>query len=188
MHLNTKKLLNMIVLQIILHFLLIGITLVTCKPPQTWANTPGGHDRKERQVKTPEGGINFADAFIDEETGQKCVIKTEEVETVAKDPILTCLHKNVEKCHYTYITQFTPSQEQVCQENYQKSCQISFIKQPVNETIRKCYRPVVRLCDGQGVQECRTVYESSCSTKYVEKQPGKYVGETACEELPVEIC
>merc|ERR1712032_1109477 len=34
----------------------------------------------------------------------------------------------------------------------------------------------------------RTVYESSCSTKYVEKQPGKFVGDTACEKLPVEIC
>merc|ERR1711970_691140 len=35
---------------------------------------------------------------------------------------------------------------------------------------------------------CRTVYESSCTTKYVEKQPGKFVGDTGCEKLPVEIC
>ena len=26
------------------------------------------------------------------------------------------------------------------------------------------------------------------STKYLEKQPGKFVGDTACEKLPVEIC
>ena len=32
------------------------------------------------------------------------------------------------------------------------------------------------------------MYESSCTTKYVEKQPGKFVGETGCEKLPVEIC
>merc|ERR1711862_368211 len=32
------------------------------------------------------------------------------------------------------------------------------------------------------------VYESSCTTRYVEKQPGKFVGDTACEKLPVEIC
>jgi len=32
------------------------------------------------------------------------------------------------------------------------------------------------------------VYESSCTTKYIEKQPGKFVGDTACEKLPVEIC
>merc|ERR1712200_98243 len=44
------------------------------------------------------------------------------------------------------------------------------------------------VCNGQGPEECRTVYESSCTTKYVEKQPGKFVGDTACEKLPVEIC
>ena len=32
------------------------------------------------------------------------------------------------------------------------------------------------------------MYESSCSTKYVEKSPGKFVGDTACEKLPIEIC
>merc|ERR1719312_1998281 len=47
---------------------------------------------------------------------------------------------------------------------------------------------VEKLCNGQGPEECRTVYESSCTTKYVEKQPGKFVGDTACEKLPVEIC
>ncbi|TRY72684.1 hypothetical protein TCAL_17112 [Tigriopus californicus] len=34
----------------------------------------------------------------------------------------------------------------------------------------------------------RTVYESSCTTKYVEKQAGKFVGDTKCEKLPIEIC
>ena len=24
--------------------------------------------------------------------------------------------------------------------------------------------------------------------RYIEKQPGKFVGDTACEKLPVEIC
>ena len=57
-----------------------------------------------------------------------------------------------------------------------------------NETVRKCYRPVEKVCNGQGPEECRTVYESSCTTKYVEKQPGKFVGDTSCEKLPVEIC
>jgi hypothetical protein len=32
--------------------------------------------------------------------------------TIAKDPILECVHKNIEKCHYTYVTQFTPAQEE----------------------------------------------------------------------------
>ena len=44
--------------------------------------------------------------------GRLCVIKETNVETLAKDPILECIHKNVEKCHYTYVTQFTPAQEE----------------------------------------------------------------------------
>ena len=29
---------------------------------------------------------------------------------------------------------------------------------------------------------------ASCTTKYIEKQPGKFVGDTGCEKLPKEIC
>ena len=39
-----------------------------------------------------------------------------------------------------------------------------------------------------GEEVYQTVYESSCTTNYVEKQPGKFVGDTGCEKLPVEIC
>merc|ERR1712037_920595 len=53
---------------------------------------------------------------------------------------------------------------------------------------KKCYRPIEKVCNGQGPEECRTVYESSCTTKYVEKSPGKFVGDTGCEKLPIEIC
>lgn len=86
------------------------------------------------------------------------------------------------------MTKFKPSQEQVCEENFEKSCQITFKQQAFNETVRKCYKPVEKVCNGQGPEICQTVYESACSTKYVEKQPGKFVGDTACEKLPVEIC
>ena len=83
-------------------------------------------------------------------------------------------HKNVEKCHYTYVTQFSPAQEEVCEENFEKTCQITFKQQAVNETVEKCYKPLEKVCNGQGPEECRTVYESSCTTRYVEKQPGKH--------------
>merc|ERR1719431_2060007 len=83
---------------------------------------------------------------------------------------------------------FKPSQEEVCEENFEKQCSITFKQQAYNETVRKCYKPVEKEGNGQGPEECRTVYESSCTTKYVEKQPGKFVGDTGCEKLPVEIC
>ena len=144
--------------------------------------------RNPRKISKPPEGIDFSKAVVDDVTGYKCVMKTEEIETVTKDPVLSCIHKNVEKCHYSYITQFTPSQEQKCHENYQKSCRISFHKKAQNETIRKCYRPVEKVCAGEGPVECRTVYETSCNTRYVEASPGKFVGETECEKLPVKVC
>jgi len=135
-----------------------------------------------------QGGIDFSGCTEDAETGLCCVEKEEEVTTLKKEPILECTHKNVEQCHYTYVTKFKPSQEQVCEENFEKSCQITFKQQAFNETVRKCYKPIEKVCNGQGKEICQTVYESSCSTKYVEKQPGKFVGDTSCEKLPVEIC
>ncbi len=134
------------------------------------------------------GGIDFSNAVFDQETGKRCVIKEDEVESIEKEPILECNHKNVEKCHYTYVTQFSPAQEEVCEENFEKTCQITFKQQAFTESVKKCYRPLEKICNGQGPEECRTVYESACSTRYIEKRPGKFVGDTKCEKLPVEIC
>ena len=131
------------------------------------------------------------------------MIKESQVQTLAKDPILECTHKNVEKCHYTYVTQFESAQEEVCEENFEKLCQITFKQQATRETVKKCYRPQRKVCNGQGKclyiytktlifvdtdflflnsisgpTECRTVYESSCTTRYIQKQPGKFVGDT----------
>ncbi len=134
------------------------------------------------------GGVDFSGCQTDPDTGLCCVEKEETVTSIQKDPILECTHKNVEKCHYTYVTQFEPAQEEICEENFEKTCQITFKQQAFNETVKKCYKPLEKICNGQGPEECRTLYESSCTTRYVEKQPGKFVGDTSCEKLPVEIC
>ena len=148
----------------------------------------GVSTRQGRQLDVVQGGVDFSGCVDDPETGLCCVEKEETVQSIEKDPILECTHTNVEKCHYTYVTQFTAAQEEVCDENFEKSCQITFKQQAVNETVKKCYRPLEKDCNGQGPEECRTVYESSCTTRYVEKQPGKFVGDTKCEKLPIEIC
>jgi hypothetical protein len=144
--------------------------------------------RSGRQEEAITGGIDFSVCVTDPETGLCCVDKEETVTSLEKEPILECTHKNTEQCHYTYVTQFKPSQEEVCEENFEKLCSITFKQQAYNETVNKCYRPVEKVCNGQGEEVCQTVYESSCTTKYVEKQPGKFVGDTGCEKLPVEIC
>lgn len=96
--------------------------------------------------------------------------------------------RDVEHCHFTYVTKFTPSQEKVCADNYKKICHISFKQEAGNETVQRCSSPVYKVCDGQGPEECVTSYQSSCSTKTVERQPGQVTRETACQKLPVEIC
>ena len=58
----------------------------------------------------------------------------------------------------------------------------------MNETVKKCYKPVNKVCDGKGEDVCRTVYESNCDTRYVEKSPNNFVADTSCEKLPVEVC
>lgn len=106
--------------------------------------------------------------------GRLCVVKESTVETLKKNPILECVHKNIQKCHYTYATEFDSGQEEVCEDNFEKLCQITFRKKAIRETVKKCYRPQRKVCNGKGPRECRTVYETSCTTSYIQKQPGKH--------------
>jgi hypothetical protein len=53
----------------------------------------------------------------------------------------------------------------VCEENFEKKCQITFRQEASKETVRKCYKPQKKECNGQGPEECRVVYESSCTTR-----------------------
>ena len=124
----------------------------------------------------------------DTSTGLCCVEDVREVEGLQRRPLLECTHREVEQCHYSYVTQYSPSQEEVCEEDFQKSCSITFRLQAYNETVRRCDRPVEKVCSGQGQEQCSTVYETSCSTKYTEKSPGKYTGDTMCQRLPLKLC
>ena len=158
---------------------------------QRQSNLPGYNGNEGEETVRDElaipGGVDFSNCEPQDD-GLCCVVKEEEVKGIEKEPILECTHKNTEQCHFTYVTQFSPAQEEVCEENFEKSCQITFKQQAFNETVKKCYRPTEKVCNGQGEEVCQTVYESSCSTKYIEQAPGKFVGDTKCEKLPVEIC
>ena len=119
--------------------------------------------RQQARETTP-GGVDFSQATRQPD-GRLCVIKEETVKTLLKNPILECNHKEVEKCHLTYVTQFNPVQEEQCEEIFEKSCQITFRAEAATETVRKCYRPQRKVCNGQGPEQCRTEYESSCTTR-----------------------
>ena len=89
------------------------------------------------------------------------------------------------------LVDFFPSkkQEEICDENFEKLCQITFNPKSVKEIVKKCYRPLQKICDGTGPETCQTVFETSCVTKYVPRQNGtKHVGETSCDKLPVKVC
>ena len=101
------------------------------------------------------------------EDGRMCIIHTDMVESVSREPVLKCAHKMEQKCHKTHITFFTPSQEKVCEEYYEKKCKIIFNKKRVGESFRKCTRPQQKICDGTGQRECRTVYETACTTQVI---------------------
>ena len=95
-----------------------------------------------------QGGIDFSSCEMQPD-GMCCVMREEEITTLQKDPILECTHKSVEKCHYTYVTEFTPAQEEICEENFEKKCQITFKQMAVTETVKKCYRPLMKTCGNE---------------------------------------
>lgn len=174
----------------------------------------GRQDSSVADAEPVQGGVDFSDCETQDD-GMCCVMREEEITTLKKDPILECTHKSVEKCHYTYVTEFSPVQEEVCEENFEKKCQITFKQMAVTETVKKCYRPLMKTCGNEANpsrlrvkrqlaeygdandsgsladannEQCKTFYETACTTKYVEKQPGKFVGDTSCEKLPIELC
>lgn len=155
-----------------------------------------------------QNNIDFSTATRNAD-GKLCVLKEEMVQSVVKEPILQCTQKQVEKCHYTYITKFMPVQEevrsisvklhrlelffmllQVCTETFHKNCQITFKKNASIEKIKKCYTPMQKICDGSGPEKCNTVHETSCTSRYSQKDntTSQFIGETQCEKIPIKIC
>ena len=78
----------------------------------------------------------------------------------------------------------------MCEPHYEKRCTITYKQVAQNDTLMHCYNPLVRQCEevDEGEEECRDYHETSCTTRYVEKSPGKFVGDTACENVPVNYC
>ena len=147
-------------------------------------------DDGQRSGKTL-ADIDFTAATLDEETGLKCVRTEESLETVEREKLLSCTHSSINICHYTYVTQFSPSRVEVCEDVYTKNCNIVFSKKAHNETLEHCYYPMELDCEGSGGGEeeevCETVWESSCVTRY-QPSPPDLPPTTECHKIPVELC
>ena len=82
------------------------------------------------------GGVDFRNASSSED-GRLCVFKNDTISTLSKEPILDCSHSTVEKCYLTYyVTNFISSQEEMCSEIFEKTCQITFRKEISRETVQ----------------------------------------------------
>ena len=101
------------------------------------------------------------------------------VDNSSSSKILQCIHKEVEKCHYTFKTYFKPSSEELCHENFEKLCQIRMTGKVSRELVRRCTTPFKKLCNGKGPEQCQTFYDTKC---FNEKEP------TQCVRIPKEVC
>jgi hypothetical protein len=90
------------------------------------------------------------------------------VQETEYDDVITCKHSYSEKCHITYVTDYTPQQEEKCFENFKKNCFIEFKNQASEEKVQFCFTPLLKNCEKSGPEECTTEYTSSCTTRYHE--------------------
>ena len=98
--------------------------------------------------------------------GERCIDKVVMVQETEYDDVITCKHSYSEKCHITYATDFSPTQEEQCEENFKKSCFIEYKLEAKDETVQFCFTPLVKNCDTPGPTECTTEYTSQCVTRF----------------------
>ena len=150
----------------------------------------------------PNGIIDFSEA-VEQPDGSMCITKTKYVEKMEKQPVKECWHQNVTACHDTYVTEFRPNQEQVCEENFWKACKITFKEVGYNYTLKSCMRPLVKKCEEPSQAEygappkepkvvCKTWFESVCNTTYAPSrgapEGANLKPQTWCQKEPRKIC
>ena len=57
--------------------------------------------------------------------------------------------QNVTQCYNTYVTKYTSSVREKCQDVFVKTCRIVQRSQAYNHTVRMCKRPLVKECNTQ---------------------------------------
>jgi len=102
------------------------------------------------------------------------------------DDVITCKHSYSERCHTTYATDYEPTQEEKCEENFKKNCFIEFKPKASEEQVQFCYTPLVKNCDTPGPEVCTTEYTSACTTRYHEHDVEDESVE--CETIVEEKC
>ena len=123
-------------------------------------------NRISRQEAT--GGSPAIDIGAVAAAGERCIDKVIMVEETEYDDVIECDHSYTERCYTTYKTDYSPQQEEECEENFKKNCFIEFKAKALEETVQFCFTPLVRNCNLPGPTECTTEYRSECTTRYHE--------------------
>ena len=66
-------------------------------------------------------------------------------EVTEYDEVITCDHSYDRRCHTSYVTTFQAQQEEECEDNFQKTCEITYSPQATNVTVPVCMTPLVKV-------------------------------------------
>ena len=136
-------------------------------------------DSRGSRQRGNEGGAGGDDISLDigsiAAAGERCIDKVIMTQETEYDDVITCKHSYSEKCHTTYATDYEPTQEEKCEENFKKNCFIEFKPKASQEQVQFCYTPLVKNCDTPGPEVCTTEYTSACTTRLVGISRGKQV-------------
>ena len=177
-------------------------------------------------VDNPPNGVNFSGCVINKLTGDCCIDlvrilelllqvltnfydKVEEIESAVLNPMLECITQYEEICHTSYVTNYVPTVEQDCENEFEKKCKIVIQEVTHNETIKNCVKPLERVCDEEGDRvkrddqsflesvetfgpslpnaqrdsSCKTYFETVCTPKNKTERE-----EEECQSIPVRLC
>ena len=133
-------------------------------------------------------------ALEPDENGRKCINKTMLRRETEYEEVIRCDHTYHRRCYTTYVTNYKPFNEQECQENFRKVCEISYEQKAVKEKVEECTTPLVPDCTMADIPEvCRTVYDTVCHTRQegteVEEQfpVCTTVNMTQCEDVTLGL-
>ena len=79
---------------------------------------------------------------MEEAGGVLCVVREEEKEDIEQEQESQCTQQNVRQCYNTYVTKYTDSIQEKCEEVFIKTCRIIMRSRAYKHTTRLCKRPL----------------------------------------------